>query len=222
MLHDYQLTPEDMVLLSKADVFIINGGGIENFLSEVASRYPNLTIIEAGEGIEMSGENAHLWMDTEKYQKQVQNIAKGLSEVDETNKKIYQKNADAYCEQIADLTEEYRDTCNGNGQKVVLFHEGLEYAANEWNMNDVYTLNLDEERQVSAGEVADVLSAIQKDGAKMILAERTYGEELAESVKKETNVPVVYLDTCVRGKYEKDAYLKAMRSNLEALKEALQ
>ena len=31
-LHDYQLTPEDMVLLSKADVFIINGGGIENFL----------------------------------------------------------------------------------------------------------------------------------------------------------------------------------------------
>ena len=221
-LHDYQLTPEDMVLLSKADVFIINGGGIEHFLSEVASRYPNLTIIEAGEGIEMSGENAHLWMDTEKYQKQVQNIAKGLSEVDETNKKIYQKNADAYCEQIADLTEEYRDTCNGNGQKVVLFHEGLEYAANEWNMNDVYTLNLDEERQVSAGEVADVLSAIQKDGAKMILAERTYGEELAESVKKETNVPVVYLDTCVRGKYEKDAYLKAMRSNLEALKEALQ
>lgn len=221
-LHDYQLTPEDMVLLSKADVFIINGGGIENFLSEVASRYPNLTIIEAGEGIEMSGENAHLWMDTEKYQKQVQNIAKGLSEVDETNKKIYQKNADAYCEQIADLTEEYRDTCNGNGQKVVLFHEGLEYAANEWNMNDVYTLNLDEERQVSAGEVADVLSAIQKDGAKMILAERTYGEELAESVKKETNVPAVYLDTCVRGKYEKDAYLKAMRSNLEALKEALQ
>ena len=170
----------------------------------------------------MSGENAHLWMDTEKYQKQVQNIAKGLSEVDETNKKIYQKNADAYCEQIADLTEEYRDTCNGNGQTVVLFHEGLEYAANEWNMNDVYTLNLDEERQVSAGEVADVLSAIQKDGAKMILAERTYGEELAESVKKETNVPVVYLDTCVRGKYEKDAYLKAMRSNLEALKEALQ
>lgn len=59
-LHDYQLTPEDMVLLSKADVFIINGGGIENFLSEVASRYPNLTIIEAGEGIEMSRVKMHI------------------------------------------------------------------------------------------------------------------------------------------------------------------
>ena len=139
-LHDYQLTPDDMVLLSKADVFIINGGGIENFLSEVASRYPNLTIIEAGEGIEMSGENAHLWMDTEKYQKQVQNIAKGLAEADSANAETYRKNADAYCGKVSDLAAEYHDTCNGDGKKVVLFHEGLEYVANEWNLKDVYTL----------------------------------------------------------------------------------
>ena len=133
-LHDYQLTPDDMVLLSKADVFIINGGGIENFISEVASRYPNLTIIEAGEGIEMSGENAHLWMDTEKYQKQVQNIAKGLAEADSANAETYRKNADAYCGKVSDLAAEYHDTCNGAGKKVVLFHEGLESVANEWNL----------------------------------------------------------------------------------------
>ena len=29
-LHDFQLTPEDMKLLSTADVFVINGGGIES------------------------------------------------------------------------------------------------------------------------------------------------------------------------------------------------
>lgn len=221
-LHDYQLTPEDMVLLSKADVFIINGGGIENFLSEVASRYPELTMIEAGEDMEMLGENAHMWMDTAKYQAQVQNIAKGLSKADAKNAEVYQKNADAYCEKISELTAEYQDVCNGHNKKVVLFHEGLEYVTREWGLNDIYTLNLDEERQISAGEVADVLAAIRKDGAEMILAERTYGEELAESVKKETGIRVVYADTCVRGAYEKDAYLKAMRSNLEALKEALQ
>ena len=35
-LHDFQLTPEDMKLLSTADVFIINGGGIESFMKDVA------------------------------------------------------------------------------------------------------------------------------------------------------------------------------------------
>ena len=56
-LHDFQLTPEDMKLLSTADVFIINGGGIESFMKEVAEAYPNLKIIEACENISLlSGE----------------------------------------------------------------------------------------------------------------------------------------------------------------------
>ena len=35
-LHDYQLTAADMKLLSTADVFVVNGGGIESFLTDVA------------------------------------------------------------------------------------------------------------------------------------------------------------------------------------------
>ena len=43
-LHDFQLTPEDMKLLSTADVFVINGGGIESFMSDVAKAYPKLDV----------------------------------------------------------------------------------------------------------------------------------------------------------------------------------
>ena len=52
-LHDYQLTAADMKLLSKADVFIVNGGGIESFLSDVAESYPNLKIVQACNGIDL-------------------------------------------------------------------------------------------------------------------------------------------------------------------------
>ena len=52
-LHDYQLTAADMKLLSKADVFIVNGGGIESFLSDVAESYPNLKIVQACDGIDL-------------------------------------------------------------------------------------------------------------------------------------------------------------------------
>ena len=44
---------------------------------------------------------------------------------------------------------------------------------------------------------------------------------MAENMKREAGAGVVYLDTCVRGDYEKDAYLDAMESNLKLLKEAL-
>lgn len=238
-LHDYQLTPEDMVLLSKADVFIVNGGGIESFLAETAKQYPDLRIIEAGAGIEMEGENAHLWMSLENYQSQVENMAAGLADAvsqkaegsdgerrgggkdsDDIDADRIRENAKAYCDKIQQLAKDYRDIKREGAAKAVLFHEAFEYMAGEWGVESSYILNLDEERQVSAGEAADVLEAVE-NGAGVILAERLYGEELAESIRRESGVKILYLDTCVRGKYEKDAYLNAMEDNLKRLKQEM-
>ena len=220
-LHDYQLTPADMVLLSQADVFVVNGGGIENFLTEIAARYPNLTIINAGESVEMLEDNAHAWMNPEDNQIQVSAIAEGLAEEDESHANAYLANADAYCEKVQNLIDEYSDLEQAAGQKVVLFHEAYEYITEEWGLEVAYILDLDEERQVSAGEAAEVVRAIKEEDAKVVLAEKRYGEEMAENMKREAGAKVVYLDTCVRGDYEKDAYLDAMESNLKLLKEAL-
>lgn len=52
-LHDFQLTTADMKLLSTADVLIVNGGGIESFIEDVAKEYPNLQIVEACENVEL-------------------------------------------------------------------------------------------------------------------------------------------------------------------------
>ena len=40
-LHDYQLTPEDMKLLETADIFVVNGLGMESFLDKVVEARPN-------------------------------------------------------------------------------------------------------------------------------------------------------------------------------------
>ena len=56
-LHDFQLTPEDMKLLSTADIFVINGGGIESFMSDVAKAYPKLDVVEACEDVALLSED---------------------------------------------------------------------------------------------------------------------------------------------------------------------
>ncbi len=58
-LHDYQLTPEDMILLEKADVFVINGGGMESFLEKVITANPNLKIVESGKNITLLKSMGH-------------------------------------------------------------------------------------------------------------------------------------------------------------------
>ncbi len=221
-LHDYQLTTEDMKLLSTADVFIVNGGGIESFLAEVAEEYPNLIVIDACDGIELTDDNAHVWMSVEKHMQQVQNIADELAEADAANTARYADNCSEYILQLEELQlqiEELKSTLSGTN--VILFQESFAYLAEDLDLNVVATIDLDEERQVSAGEVADVLAAIENEGVGLIISDETYGVDLAETVAAQSGVQVLYLDNLVSGEYAMESYVSGMRGNLSNLKEYL-
>ena len=221
-LHDFQLTPEDMKLLSTADVFIINGGGIEAFMEDVAKAYPNRTIVSTCEYLELLSDgdetNAHAWMSVGMYREMVQTIAMGLAKADPDNRALYEENAEIYDSKLMRLEERQQTVAEAaEGTDVILFHEAYDYVADDYGMQVSCVMDLDEERQVSAGEVAEVLRAINEDGASLILAEELYGKSMAETVQKEADVSVIYLDPLNRGDYEADSYLLGMEHNIELL-----
>lgn len=220
-LHDFQLTPEDMKLLSGADIFIVNGGGIESFLSDVAEQYPELTIINAAEDMELIEDNAHAWMSIPGYREQIAAITEGLCRADESDAGLFEKNAAEYDEKLAALEAQQKTIRDAAAKaSVISFHEAYEYVAEDYGLKVSYTLNLDEERQVSAGEVAEVVSAIRENGIDIVLAEELYGSDMAATVTEETGVKVYYLDTLVRGDYDKDSYINGMQENINILKKA--
>ncbi len=290
-LHDFQLTPEDMKLLSTADVFVINGGGIESFMSDVAKTYPKLDVVEACEDVALlseddadsdhdhdheadaesdsdhdhdhdadaesdsdhdhdhdadaesdsdhdhdheedaesdsahdhdhGDENAHAWMSVPRYRTMVQTIASRLSEKDAKHADEYYANAKAYDAKLAVLEEKINSIKSlTNGQNIIIFHEAYAYVADDFSMNACYLLDLDEERSVSAGEIKQVIGAIKDDSVSVILAEELYGKSMGDTVSRETDVHVVYIDPLNRGEYDKDSYLDGMEHNIELIKEA--
>ncbi len=242
-LHDYQLTTEDMKLLSTADVFVINGGGIETFLARVAEQYPDLTVIDACEGIELLGDNAHAWMSVEDYMVQVQNICDGLcaaaadeweasgassedsgtSAADPDIVDTFRGNTDVYLGKLGELEEECTALADEiAGEPVVLFHEAYEYLAEELGLIVVGEMDMDEERQVSAGEVAQIISVIESEQVPVIFAEELYAKDMGDRMEEETDVTVLYLDPLTRGIYDADSYLDGMRENLRLIYSAYQ
>ncbi|RGM50949.1 zinc ABC transporter substrate-binding protein [Agathobacter rectalis] len=276
-LHDFQLTPEDMKLLSTADVFVINGGGIESFMSDVAKAYPKLDVVEACEDVALlseddadsdhdhdhdadtesdsdhdhdhdadtesdsdhdhdheadaesdsahdhdhGDENAHAWMSVPRYRTMVQTIASRLAEKDAKYADEYYANAKAYDAKLAVLEEKINSLKSlTNGQNIIIFHEAYAYVADDFSMNACYLLDLDEERSVSAGEIKQVIGAIKDDGVSVILAEELYGKSMGDTVSRETDVHVIYIDPLNRGEYDKDSYLDGMEHNIELIKEA--
>lgn len=221
-MHDYQLTPQDMILLSKADLFLVNGSGIENFLTEVGEAYPDLTIAEATEGLELLiEENAHAWMDTSLYAQMVENIADAFAASDKEHAEVYRENAKEYCKKIENLTKQI-EKAKTTDKNVIIFHEAYEYVARQYGMNVMYCMDLDEERQISAGEIADVMEEIRKNHVSVIFAEELYGSDMGSTVEAETDCNVYYLNPLVRGEYEADSYLENMQKNIEIVKAALE
>ena len=261
-LHDFQLTPEDMKLLSTADIFVINGGGIESFMSDVAKAYPKLDVVEACEDVALlsdndddetdgahdhdhdadtesdsdhdadiesdsdhdhdhGDENAHAWMSVPRYRTMVKTIASHLTQKDEAHAEEYYANAEKYDAKLAKLEKEQDSLIDlTGGQNIIIFHEAYEYVADDFSMNACYLLDLDEERSVSAGEVKQVIGAIKDDGVSVILAEELYGKSMGDTVSRETDVHMVYIDPLNRGEYDKDSYLDGMEHNIELIKDA--
>ena len=145
----------------------------------------------------------------------------GLSQADPKHREKYETSAGEYLEKLDKLKarqEQIRE--EAAGQSVILFHEAYAYVAEDYGLPVSYVMDLDEERKVSAGEVASVLSAIKNNQTKIILAEERYGKSMGDTVSAESDAKVLYLSPLNRGEYEKDSYIDGMEKNMEILEEA--
>lgn len=249
-LHDYQLTPSDLILLSGADIFVVNGGGIENFLEDVAEQYPSLEIVTASQGIELletepgtvflteeggagqetdgeghahvhGDENAHVWMDIARYMQEVENIRDGLSEADPAHQAFYEANAAAYLEKLERLRLEMESVKEKAGnEKVMIFHEAFAYLGEALGLDVRGAVNMDENASLSANMVSEIIDRIHREGITMLLAEEQYGAQIADAVARETGASVYMLDALLDGEEDADSYLEGMDRNIHVLEEA--
>ena len=162
-----------------------------------------------------------MWMSVESHIRQVQNIAAGLAAVDAQNAHGYTHNAEHYCSHLQELAEEEATLKQElSGQSVVLFQEAYAYLAEDLGLTVAYVLDLDEERQVSAGEVSAVMKAIRQQEVSVVFADDVYAKEMSAMVEDETDAVSVCIDTLVRGTYDKNSYLTQMQQNIDAIREA--
>ncbi len=218
-LHDYTLTTEDMKSLSYADVLVVNGNGMEGYLNDVISAYPELPLIDSSVGI--TEENSHLWMSDELYVMQIQQIANSLALIDDENAEAYAANATAYINEIETTLDKSEAEALLSGSNVAVLHAAFELTADSIGANTVLTLDLDEERQVSAGEVRELINTINDENVPIVFAEYDYGHEIGELIEEQTDARVVYLETLVHGEYDKDSYIEVMNSNYQNIVDVL-
>ena len=249
-LHDYQLQTSDMKKLAQADVFLINGAGMESFLPGVTDAFPDLRVVDASAGVDLldaevegvvidaHGEdedhdhdhadgsyNAHIWLDAANAQIMVSNLAEGLMAALPDRAEAIAANRDAYLARLAALDAELTEGLAGLPHKdIITFHEAFPYFAQAYGLNVAAVVNREPGDALSPARLAELVQVVRDLGAPPLFVEPQYDDMAARTLSAETGAPVYELDPVVTGPEEDiplTYYEDTMRQNMTVLQEAL-
>ncbi len=251
-VHNFQLTPKNMKTLEKSDVLIINGMGMENYISEVIGKVSNIKIIDSSvniDGIEVDENdhhhhhhehekeeydyeykdkhnndeeyNSHIWMSIDRYKKQVKNIADGLIKLNYLNEDKIKENEENYLKQIEELEKIKQDVFENIANKkikTITFHDSFTYLLEDFNIEVLKNLDIENEAGLSAHETKEAIKLINENNIKYIIADNKLKKEIPETLEKETGARVIYLNALLENKEDDlNSYIKGMKENFEKL-----
>ena len=249
-LHDYQLQTGDMKRLARADLFLINGAGMESYLSGVFEAFPDLPVVDASVGVtlldsclehdhdhgeeeaeEEEGEehhhheyNAHIWLNAQNAILMVNNLADGLMARYPQHAEAIATNRDAYVQRLSTLDAELSATLGALPHTdIITFHEAFPYFADAYGLHVAAVLNHEPEDALSPRALADLCETVAHLGNPPLFIEPQYEDSAARIVSRETGAAIHTLDPIVTGPEDVPLtyYEDVMRANMQVLVEAL-
>ena len=227
-LHDYHLDTKDMKRIENADVFVINGAGLESFLEKVYEK-EDLYVIDASEDVELiqskyeDKPNEHTWLSISNAILQVDKIATKLAEIDKDNADKYIENKNAYIERLKKLRNELRESLYDVNKdiKIVTTHDAFAYFANDFDIEIIDVIEREEGQSPTQKEIKDIINNIKENDVCGIFIEPDYSNKLAQTIADESNVKVYTLDSVTNGDGDIYDYENKMKQNIETIRESI-
>lgn len=180
---------------------------------------------EAGhseEGNSEEGQDLHFWLDPERLAHTAHAVADELADADPANAATYEANAEALSGKLAALDEDFSQglaTCKT--RTIVVSHEAYGYLAAKYNLVQAGISGLAPETEPSPARLAEIGQVVKDQGVGTIFTETLVNPKVAETLAADLNVNTAVLDPLEGLADNSSDYEKVMRSNLEALRTAL-
>lgn len=145
-LHDYTLTTGDMQKLQEADVLLINGAGMENFLEQALKQFPELIVVDTSEGIDLlesqhSHYHEHGELDEHEIEGEIHNSVDAFAHEECGNSHIWlspsrvQKQVENMVRGLTEVLPQEKGKIKHNGQDVLQQLISLQKEAETYHHN---------------------------------------------------------------------------------------
>lgn len=233
-LHDYSLNVRQVKAAEAAQVVVISGAGLEDFLDDLLLDVPT---IDASQGISLlhseeheeeehhheedghhHEEDPHIWLSPENAQVMAQNICEGLSRQYPDYEDTFQANLEGLLSQLEALQSYGEEQLSGlQCRELIPFHDGFSYFAQAFHLTILESVEEESGSEASAKDLIHLTELVRTHNLPAIFTEVSGSDSAARVIARETGCKVYALDMAMSG----DSYFEAMYHNIDTIREAL-
>ena len=230
--HSYEASGRDILAVSKADLVIENGGGYDDFMSQLldsAGGDPRVLNVVDASGLsdrDAADFNEHVWYDLAVMQRTADQIAADLADVDPTHRATFTANAQRFDGQLQRLIDrEAALRAEVNGLPVAVTEPVPGYLLAALGLDDVtppsFTKAVEEGDDLAVSTLAETLDLAKTHAIEaLVYNEQTTGTVTDQflDAARDADIPVVGMTETMPDGMD---YVSWMRDNIARLAAAL-
>ncbi len=229
-LHDYSLNVEQVKAAEAAQLVVISGAGLEEFMEDLLQ---NKKVLDSSAGIQLleceghhheeehhhqHEEDSHIWLAPENAMVMARNICEGLTARYPEHRALLEQNLN---ELLADLEalQTYGEAALADlsTRDLITFHDGFGYFAECYDLHILEAVEEESGSEASAAELKELITLVREHQLPAIFTETNGSDSAAAVIARETGAGVFPLNMAMAG----DSYFDAMYHNIDTIKEAL-
>ena len=234
--HDFELKPENMKQLAKAQVFVYNGFGMETWAKQDIEEDKNDKIVSVvdNEGVEAikntdpeeikehGAEDPHAWLSLKNAKIEVKNIKDALVKVDPANKDYYEKNYTEYVAKLDAMIKKYEEQfAKAPHKNFVTGHAAFAYLCRDFGLEQNSVEDVFAEGEPNAAQLAKLIEYAKENHITTIFAEEMASPEVSKTLAQEVGAKVETIYT-IESNEDNKTYLERMDENLTKIAASLQ
>ena len=240
-LHDYTLSMADMKRLERANIIVINGADLEEFLEDALAA-SDAAVIDCSEGVELLESlshhhdeedrshdghdhghwDPHYWMDPANARIMAANLRNNMVLLDPDHAAEYESNAVRTEKILLHVEEETRTLVEKYPLQgvpgLITFHDGFQYFAKAFHLPLLASIEEEAGSEASAHEIVEITELVKEYGIPVIFTEVNGSDATANAIRRETECRVDRLTMLMDGPdSDLETYCSGITGNLEAI-----
>jgi len=232
-LHDYSLNVGQVKAAEAAELIVISGAGLEEFMEDILD---GKTVLDSAVGIEIlecthdhdhaheidhghhHETDSHIWLSPKNAMDMAVNIYEGLSAQYPHHRAAFEANLQALLGDLQAL-QVYGEAQLGtlSTHDMITFHDGFGYFARAFGLHILEAVEEESGSEASAQELKHLIGIVREHNLPAIFTEINGSVSAADVIARETGANTYALDMAMGG----DSYFSAMYHNIDTIKEAL-